>query len=128
MSKKSNTYKAITFGSTLDSLQGIWYPTGDRNSGHINIVDRVFEVYTGVTPNDYYRIYFSDTKITEDDWANVTTVDTTVSTGRYLLLVSRDGIQSVECFKFGTVYDDGISQSFGMIATQSPFQKISYER
>lgn len=126
--KVNNPQKTLIFGTTLDSLQGVWYPKDDRNSGYATISGHDFVVYTGTEPNQNFKIYFSDTLITEDDWTHVSNVNLNATSGIYLLLVSTDGDNSVSCYEFGAVADNGTTQTFGMSETKTPYHTIIYER
>jgi hypothetical protein len=117
---KEAEHKITKFNSTLDSLQGTWHDEADLES-KITINGNTWDEYYQTKPHIPYTIYFTDTKVTEDDFSNVS-LNTSATSGVYLVKV-RNSSNTVWCFELNGVYDSGTATTFSMTSTEVPFAR-----
>jgi hypothetical protein len=97
--------------TALDSLQGKWKWVLDTDRTCIVTGKTFTDIYVSsdtsynYTSNETFKIYFSDTVVDfhrDFTFAEVS-VDTTKTTGNYLVLVSQND-STINCYNFGNVY------------------------
>ncbi len=114
--KKENAVKpSRPTPSTLDSIQGSWTDVSDL-SNNITISGRnVDEYYNGTELNvhDYFRIYFSDVSVDEGVLLSQSSVDTTATSGKYVIKVDND-FGDIFCYQINGFYIDDNATSLDM--------------
>jgi hypothetical protein len=110
-SSSINKFKFPPTHSALDSLQGKWKWVLDTDRTCIVTGKTFTDIYVSsdtsynYTSNETFKIYFSDTVVDfhrDFTFAEVS-VDTTKTTGNYLVLVSQND-STINCYNFGNVY------------------------
>jgi len=90
-------------GTTLDTLQGVW-KNEDDTANVITVSGRYWnDSYPSSTSpiNETYRLYFSDTAVTADDFT-LANFDTTALTGAYVIRVLQSD-NSMDCMEISNL-------------------------
>lgn len=116
--------------SLLDSLQGNWVLYDDSLS-KFKISGRNLLMYydqgaNSTQPDDSYRIYFSDVITGEgENFYSLTGVDTTATSGEYLLRVQNND-NSYSSFRINGFNQSPSESTFSLTATYSTGSNINY--
>ena len=106
---KSKSYLIMPikyYRTTLDSLQGKWISTSDSLNQVIISGRQYTEFYADAdSTHENFRIYFSDTLVNADLSFSSIQIDTTATTGKYLITKYASD-DSFWCYKFNGFHYD----------------------
>ena len=120
--------RKVAIKSILDSLQGTWKDISDNKNVIIISGRKYSELYAdaeGVVKN--YNIYFSDTLVDGDlSYSNIS-IDTTLTSGKYII-TKRLSDDSFWCYELNGFYYDGTSLTVSISDTWAHRTPTVYQK